>query len=347
MTPAKLGFRMPAEWEPHAATWLAWPHERTDWPGKFAPIPWVYGDIVRRLARVEKVRILVEDAATEKGARRVLAKCGANMHAIEFFRHRTNRSWTRDYCPLFVRNSKVEVAVTNWIFNGWAKYDNWRDDNRVAAFLTKKLKKRSFEPGIVLEGGSIDVNGAGLLMTTEECLLSDTVQVRNPGLGREDLEQYFADFLGTRQTIWLQNGIAGDDTHGHIDDLARFVNSDTVVVVTEENQSEANFEPLRENLSILQQTGLHVATLPMPTPVYFDGQRLPASYANFYIANHLALVPTFNDPMDRVALNVLAALFPDREVVGIYCGDLVLGLGALHCMTMQQPRALQPSPSDS
>jgi len=338
---------MPAEWEPHEQTWLAWPHERTDWPGKFAPIPWVYGDIVRRLARVEKVRILVEDAALEKGARRVLAKCGANMNAVQFFRHRTNRSWTRDYCPIFVRNSKGEVALTNWIFNGWAKYDNWRDDNRVPGFLTKRLKMPSFEPGIVLEGGSIDVNGAGLLLTTEECLLSESVQVRNPGLGREELELYFADYLGIHQIIWLKNGIAGDDTHGHIDDLARFVNPGTVVVTAEENQSEANFEPLRENLSILHQTGLRVVTLPMPAPVYFDSQRLPASYANFYIANHLVLVPTFNDPMDRVALNVLAALFPDREVVGIYCGDLVLGLGALHCMTMQQPGVLPTAPSDS
>ena len=328
---------MPAEWEPHEATWLAWPHERTDWPGKFAPIPWVYGDIVQRLARVEKVRILIEDAQTEKSARRVLAKCGANMNAIEFFRHRTNRSWTRDYCPIFVRNAPGEVAMTNWIFNGWAKYDNWRDDNRVPAFLAKRLKLRCYEPKIVLEGGSIEVNGAGLLLTTEECLLSETVQVRNPQLGRAELEGYFADYLGIRRTIWLKNGIAGDDTHGHIDDLARFVNQDTVVTVIEENQSEANYAPLQENLALLENTGLRVTTLPMPAPVYFDGQRLPASYANFYIANSLVLVPTFNDPMDRVALNVLAALFPDREVVGIYSRDLVLGLGTLHCMTMQQP----------
>jgi agmatine deiminase len=329
---------MPAEWEPHEATWLAWPHERTDWPGKFAPIPWVYGDIVQRLARVEKVRILVEDAAAEKNARRVLAKCAVNMSAIEFFRHRTNRSWTRDYCPIFVRNTRGEVAMTNWIFNGWAKYDNWRDDNRVPAFLAKRLKMRSFEPKIVLEAGSIDVNGAGLLLTTEECLLSETVQVRNPQLGRAELEGYFADYLGIRRTIWLKNGITGDDTHGHIDDLARFVNQDTVVIVVEENRSEANYEPLQENLALLQKTDLRVTTLPMPAPVYFDGQRLPASYANFYVANSLVLVPSFNDPMDRVALNVLAALFPDREVVGIYSRDLVLGLGTLHCMTMQQPR---------
>ncbi len=195
----------------------------------------------------------------------------------------------------------------------------------------------SFEPGIVLEGGSIDVNGAGLLLTTEECLLSEKVQVRNPGKTREELEQFFARYLGITRTIWLKNGIAGDDTHGHIDDLARFVDEQTVVTVVEENQSEANYEPLQENLKLLRRTGLRVITLPMPSPVYFNGQRLPASYANFYIANKLVLVPTFNDPMDRAALNVLAALFTGREVIGIYCGDLVLGLGALHCMTMQQP----------
>ena len=328
---------MPAEWEPHEATWLAWPHERTDWPGKFAPIPWVYGDIVRRLARVEKVRILVEDAAAGRQARRVFGKCDVDIGAVEFFRHRTNRSWTRDYCPLFVKNRRGKVAITNWIFNGWAKYDNWHDDNRVPAFIARRLKMPALEPGIVLEGGAIDVNGAGLLLTTEECLLSESVQVRNPGLGRPRLERFFADYLGIERTIWLKNGIAGDDTHGHIDDLARFVDAQTVVTVVEEDRSEANYEPLQENLRLLEETGLRIVKLPMPAPVYFAGQRLPASYANFYIANKLVLVPTFNDPMDRVALNVLAALFADREVVGIYCGDLVLGLGTLHGMTMQQP----------
>ena len=343
LTPSRLKFRMPAEWESHEATWLAWPHERTDWPGKFAPIPWVYGDIVRRLARVETVRILVDDAVAEKNARRVLAKCGVNLQAVEFFRHPTNRSWTRDYCPIFVRNPRGEIAVTNWIFNGWAKYDNWKNDNKVPPFVAKKLKLRQFDPGIVLEGGSIDVNGAGFLLSTEECLLSENIQVRNPGLERAKLEQFFADYLGIVRTIWLKKGIAGDDTHGHVDDLARFVDEKTVVTVVEEDRTEANYEALRENLALLESTGLRIITLPMPKPVYFDGQRLPASYANFYIANRLVLVPTFNDPLDRVALNVLAALFPNREVTGIYCGDLVLGLGTLHCMTMQQPERTRSS----
>jgi len=322
-------WRMPAEWEPHEATWLAWPHERSDWPGKFTPIPWVYGDIVKRLSRVEKVRILVQDAALEKSARRVLAKCAADMSAVEFLRWPTNRSWTRDYSPIFVRNQDGEVAITDWLFNGWAKYDNWRDDNRIPGRVAKRDGLRHFSPGIVLEGGSIDVNGAGLLLTTEECLLSESVQVRNPGLGRAELERYFADYLGIRQTIWLKQGIAGDDTHGHIDDVARFVDEKTIVTVADQS--------LRENLKILRSTGLRVVTLPMPAPIYFDGQQLPASYANFYLANGLVLVPTFNDPNDRIALNTLAKLFPSRETIGIYCGDLVLGLGTLHCMTMQQP----------
>jgi agmatine deiminase len=325
-----MNWRMPAEWEPHEATWLAWPHERSDWPGKFAPIPWVYGDIVKKLSRVEKVRILVQDAALEKSARRVLAKCAADLSAVQFLRWPTNRSWTRDYGPIFVRNKGGEIAITNWLFNGWAKYDNWRDDNRIPSRVAKRFKiTPEFEPKIVLEGGSIDVNGAGLLLTTEECLLSESVQVRNPGLGRADLERYFANYLGIRQTIWLKQGIAGDDTHGHIDDVARFVDQKTIVTVLD--------PALRENLKALKRTGLRVATLPMPAPLYFDGQRLPASYANFYIANGLVLVPTFNDPNDRVALDTLAKLFPSREIAGIYCGDLVLGLGTLHCMTMQQP----------
>ena len=328
---------MPAEWEPHEATWLAWPHERTDWPGKFAPIPWLYGDIVRWLASVEKVRILVEDRAAERSAQRVLAKCGANLNAVEFFHHRTDRSWTRDYCPIFVRDSMGRVTITNWIFNGWAKYDNWRDDNQIPAFIAKRTKIRQVEPGVVLEGGSIDVNGAGLLLTTEECLLSPDVQVRNPGFRRTEWERYFAEYLGIQRTIWLKRGIAGDDTHGHVDDLARFVAPDTVVTVIEQDRLEVNYQPLRENLALLKRTGLRIVTLPMPAPVRFAGQRLPASYANFYIANGLVLAPVFNDPMDRVALNTLAKLFPGRDVVGIYCRDLVLGLGTLHCMTMQQP----------
>jgi agmatine deiminase len=335
-TPRALGFRMPAEWEPHQATWLAWPHNREDWPGRFAPIPWVYAEIVRKIARVEKVRIIVQSRDAENSARKILKKAGADLEAVEFFYHATDRVWTRDFGPIFVRDSRGEVAITNWRFNGWAKYDNWKLDNAIPAALAKQLRMRQWQPGLVLEGGSIDVNGRGLLLTTEECLLSP-VQARNPGLGRREIEQAFGDYLGVRKTIWLRNGIAGDDTHGHIDDLARFVAPKTVVIVSEQNKSDPNYEPLRENLALLRAQPLRVVKLPMPAPVVFAGQRLPASYANFYIANRLVLVPTFNDPNDRVALRTLARLFPDREVSGIHATELVWGLGTLHCMTQQQP----------
>lgn len=338
---------MPAEWEPHEATWLAWPHEITDWPGKFAPVPGIYGEIVKQLSRVEKVRILVDDGDIEQKARRVLKRCGAQMKTIEFFHLPTDRSWTRDFCPIFVRNSTGEQHVLNWQFNGWAKYANSQQDDAVTEKLAQQFAWPMETPlwrgkRIVLEGGSIDVNGAGSILTTEECLLSN-VQARNPELSREDIEQVFCRYLGACRTLWLRNGIAGDDTHGHIDDLARFTDPRTVVIASEKDPQEVNFEPLRENLELLRemkdQDGepLRVETLPMPEPVYFAGQRLPASYANFYIANGLVLAPTFNDANDRHALNKLAELFPKHKVVGIACTDLVLGLGTLHCMTQQQP----------
>jgi agmatine deiminase len=337
MTPYQQKFRMPAEWEPHEATWLAWPHEKTDWPGKFAPIPWLYGEIVRHLARVERVRILVEDDRAERGVRKILNACGANLAAVDFFHHSTNRSWTRDYCPIFVK-SKSEVAITHWRFNGWAKYSNYQHDSQVPKFIAENMNLQRWAPDVVLEGGSIDVNGAGQLLTTEECLLSD-VQARNPSLSKRELERAMRDYLAIKEVIWLGRGITGDDTHGHVDDLARFTATDSVVTVIEPDRSDANHEPLKENLARLRaRKDLNVATLPMPEPIYFAGQRLPASYANFYIANEIVLVPTFGDPNDRVALNTLARLFPKRKIIGIYSRDLVLGLGTLHCMTQQEPR---------
>jgi agmatine deiminase len=342
MTPRDRKFRMPAEWEPHEATWLAWPHEKSDWPGKFAPIPWLYGEIVRHLARVERVRILVADESAERGVRKILKACHVDLAAVEFFHHPTNRSWTRDYCPLFVGN-KSEVAITHWRFNGWAKYANYEFDSQVPHFLALKMEMERWAPDIVLEGGSIDVNGAGKLLTTEECLLSD-VQARNPSVSRRELERALKDYLGISEVIWLGRGIAGDDTHGHVDDVARFTSKDTVVSAVEPDRSDANHEPLKENLARLRgRKDLQVAQLPMPEPVYFAGQRLPASYANFYIANGIVLVPVFGDPNDRVALNTLRRLFPDRKIIGIYCRDLVLGLGTLHCMTQQEPLRAIPS----
>jgi agmatine deiminase len=330
-------YRMPAEWEPHEATWLAWPHEKSDWPGKFAPIPWVYGEIVRNLARVERVRILVEDAAAERAAIRVLKQCHADLNAVEFYLQATDRSWIRDYGPIFVKGASGKISITHWRFNGWAKYDNWRKDASVPAMISRRLAIPRGAPGLVLEGGSIDVNGTGKLLTTEECLLSD-VQARNPGRSRADLEQAFATYLGIREVIWLGRGIAGDDTHGHIDDLARFTSVDTVAAVVERDKSNPNYEPLRDNLARLRARGdLNVIALPMPEPIYFAGQLLPASYANFYIANGIVLAPVFSDKNDLAALRTLAKLFPEREIIGIPCRDLILGLGALHCMTQQQP----------
>ena len=346
-TPHALGFHMPAEWERHEATWLGWPHELTDWPGKFAPIPWAFGEIVRHLAKVERVFLLVENRESESRVRTILKKAGANLDAVDFFRVPTDRGWMRDSGPICVHNEAGEVAYNHFVFNGWAKYKNHKNDAAVVTKANQKLKRRLWRPihkgrRVVLEGGSIDVNGRGTLLTTEECLLSK-VQERNPGFTKEDYAQVFREYFGVTNVLWLKNGIAGDDTHGHVDDLTRFVNPSTVVTILENDPKDPNYAALQENLALLKtmkdQDGraLRVETLPMPAPVYFDGQRLPASYANFYIANKIVIMPTFNDPNDRVALNTLAGLFPDREVVGIACRDLALGLGTLHCMTQQQP----------
>jgi agmatine deiminase len=369
-TPNALNFRMPAEWEPHEATWLGWPHEVSDWPGKFAVIPWAFAEIVRHLSRVERVYLLVESSIAEKRVRGLLKKSEANLANVDFFRVPTDRGWMRDSGPICVVNSAGDMGFNHFVFNGWAKYSNHKRDAVAVSKVNEKLKKKIWNPQhslgagktaglktsrpfaaqgkpalqgrVVLEGGSIDVNGKGTLLTTEECLLSKT-QERNPGFVREDYEEVFREYLGVTKVVWLKNGIAGDDTHGHVDDLSRFVDANTVVTIVEDNRDDANYAALQENLEILKaskdQDGkpLRVVTLPMPAPVYFDGLRLPASYANFYIANKLVIVPTFTDVNDRVALNTIAGLFPDREVIGIPCRDLVLGLGTLHCMTQQQP----------
>ncbi|HMP60925.1 MAG TPA: agmatine deiminase family protein [Gemmatales bacterium] len=343
--PAKL--RWPAEWEPHEATWLAWPHNAADWPEKFDPIPWAFAEVVRHLAEVERVRILV-DERSHLAAMGTLRRLGLETQGttIDLVPCPTNRIWTRDYAPFFVHRGPTSEAV-KWRFNAWAKYDDWQLDDEAGRVIAAATDCPLVEPNsggapIVLEGGSIDGNGAGTLLTTEECLLSP-VQARNPGLSRTDLEAIFAAHLGVRKVLWLNRGIVGDDTHGHIDDLARFVDPTTVVMAIEEDLADANYEATQENWDRLQGAttaegrSLRLVKLPLPRPVVFDGQRLPASYANFYIANRLVLVPTFCDPNDRVALNILADLMPDRTVVGVPCRDLVWGLGTIHCMTMQQP----------
>lgn len=345
---------MPAEWEAHEATWIGWPHHREDWPGKFPPIPWVYGEIARKIATGEQVRIIVNDRAHERCARRVLERVGVAWEQVEFFHYPTDRGWTRDFGPMFVtrHRPKPEAAVIRFQFNGWAKYANCKKDCAVPPKAAKSLGLRLI-PGeangrpVVLEGGSIDVNGRGTLLTTEECLLDAKTQVRNPRLSRESLGAVLHDTLGAKNILWLGKGIAGDDTHGHVDDLCRFVNPRTAVLAQEENPADANYAPLQENRERMQSMKLEdgskieVVALPMPEPLYLDGQRLPASYANFYIANSAVLVPTFNDRHDREALGILGELITDRPVVGIHAVDLVWGLGTLHCLTQQQPAVVQ------
>jgi agmatine deiminase len=355
-TPAAQGYRMPAEWESHAATWLAWPHERSDWPGpgKLEAVRWVYTEIIRRLVPGERVRLLVQDETLERQARSMLRRAGVDAGRVDWFRIPTDRAWTRDYCPLFVRGPDGGAGLIGWRFTGWAKYANYKRDAAVPQRLARRLRRPLWLPvtgadgarrRVVLEGGAIDVNGRGALLTTEECLLSP-VQARNPGLSRGDLEQTLADHLGVRKVLWLGEGIAGDDTHGHVDDLARFVDPRTVVLATCDDPTDDNYERLHHNRDRLHgmtdqdDAPLRVVELPMPAPLAFDGQRLPASYANFYIGNAVVLVPTFNDPADRRALGILAELFPTRSVVGIHAVDLVLGLGTLHCMTQQEPASV-------
>ncbi len=349
-TPAELGFAMPAEWEPHEATWLGWPHCRTDWPGKLAAIEWVYGEIVRKIAEGEKVRIVIDSAAREAKARRILTRAHANMSNVEFFRTPSDRGWSRDFGPICVRKSgpRPEVAIAKFKFTAWAKYPNWHKDDRIAPTIAKRQRMRMFpvtlgEKMVALEGGGIDVNGRGTLLTTEECFLDQKTQCRNPGMTREQYDQVFRDYLGAGHVIWLGHGIVGDDTHGHVDDLCRFVNCNTLVLIQEKNERDVNHRPLRDNWERLKDARLEdgsrpdVIELPVPAPLYHGDWRLPASYANFYISNAAVIVPTFNDPADRIALGILGELFRDRPVVGIHAVDLVLGFGTLHCLTQQQP----------
>lgn len=345
-----FGYRMPAEWEPHEATWLGWPHNASDWPGKLATIHWVYAEIVRKLAEGELVRILVNSKPHEERAKRFLSRAGVNLTQIQFFPVPTNRGWTRDFGPIFVTKKKPrpQAVIARFRFNAWARYPDWKKDDQVPERLAKRLNHPILPitfngSDVVLEGGSIDVNGAGTLLTTEECLLDPKIQVRNPGLNRKDYETVFSQSLGVTNTVWLNKGIAGDDTHGHVDDLCRFVTPHTVVLCQERNAHDENHRPLAENRERLESASLEdglkieMIPLPMPGPLVFDGRRLPASYANFYIGNAAVLVPTFNDPNDRVALGILGELFHDRPVVGIHAVDLVWGFGTIHCLTQQQP----------
>jgi agmatine deiminase len=353
-TPNELGFAMPAEWGPHAATWLGWPHNESDWPDKLDSIRWAYGEMVRKISPGELVRILVRNRAEAKSAGSYLRRVRCDLKRVQFIVHATNRSWMRDSGPIFVqrkpagKGKKPETAIVHFHFNGWAKRRNWQRDTKVPEMAARLLKQRLFDArfngrNFIIEGGGIEVNGRGTLLTTEQCYLHPRIQVRNPRMTRAQYEAQFGKYLGAKHVLWLLSGPVGDDTHGHIDDICRFVNPRTLVLIKEANRRDINYRPLAENWERVKEFRLEdgskpeVVPLPMPAPLYHGRWRLPASYANFYICNAAVLVPTFNDPNDRVALGILGELFPGRPVVGIHAVDLVLGFGSVHCLTQQQP----------
>lgn len=336
-TPEELGYRWPAEWEPHAATWLAWPHNRETWPGTFEPIPAVWETLVRTLAEFEPVHICAGGEAVMAEARnRVGTLPNVTLHDIA-----TNDAWARDHGPMFLSAPSLEPALVDWEYNAWGgKYPPFDLDNAVPAQVARLSGRRRFAPGIILEGGAIDGNGEGTILTTESCLMNPN---RNPTLSRAEIERHLVDYACAKKILWLTGGIAGDDTDGHVDELARFVGPTTVVAAVESDPREENYEPLKDNIARLQTMSdasgrpLEVIPIPMPRPMHHDRQRLPACYLNFYIANGIVIVPQFSDPADRVATEILARLFPGRQIRGIEATDLVCGLGAFHCITQQQP----------
>jgi agmatine deiminase len=341
-TPAALGFRMPAEWEPQAAIWLSWPHNHSTWPGGFRPIPGVFAEIVAQISRFEEVRINCA-ARLQPRSKRLCARAGADMARVVFYNHPTNDTWCRDYGPIFVRQAQTgEVAVTDWVHNAWGgKYPPYDLDNQIPPRIAQRLKLRRFENDMVLEGGSIEVNGCGLLLTSEQCLLNRN---RNPLLTRRQIEMNLKDYLGVKSVLWVGEGIAGDDTDGHIDDMTRFYKPDGFVTAVEANRRDPNHRPLADNLDRLKSfrtlagKKFDVVTLPMPRPFGFRGRRVPASYANFLLVNGAVLVPQFRQKRrDAVACGILGDCFPDREIVPIDCYHLIWGLGALHCISQQQP----------
>lgn len=341
-------YHMPAEWAPQRSIWLTWPHDRSEWPGKFDAVEWVYAEIIRHISASQQVDLLVQDAIAQEQVQQMLTKAGATMSRVVFHLIKSDRIWLRDSGPTFVKDSSGKSMLLNWQFNAWAKYDNWQNDNQIPPHIAIQHAWPITQPQhhgkpVVLEGGSIEVNGAGLLLTTKECLLDQQAQVRNPGFTASDYQQIFSEYLGVDEVIWLNRGIAGDDTHGHVDDITRFVSDYTVITAIEGSLDDINHQPLQENLHTLKQyktangKSLDIIELPMPKALYFDGDRLPASYANFLICNEMVLVPTFNDANDRTALSIIAECFPNREIIGIHAVDLVQELGTLHCLSQQHP----------
>ncbi|MCW5830592.1 MAG: agmatine deiminase family protein [Deltaproteobacteria bacterium] len=334
---------MPAEFEPHAATWLSWPHNEQSWPGKIEKIPPIWAEMVHHLTRTgEFVHINVTGEAMAAGVASLLSESGVPQDMYLLHPFPTNDAWCRDHGPIFVRNDRTgEIAVTDWEFNKWGgKYPPWDLDNAIPGRIAQRFRLRHFKPGIVLEGGSIDVNGRGTLITTAQCLLNPN---RNPHLQQKDIERYLTDYLGADHFIWLHDGIEGDDTDGHVDDITRFVDPKTIVTAVEPDPASPNHEPLQKNLETLRLardkdgSPFRIVELPMPERMVYEDTPLPASYANFYIGNRVVLVPTFGQPRDEQALAVLRGCFPGREVIGIYSYDLVWGFGAFHCVSQQQP----------
>ncbi len=341
-------YKMPAEWEPHRATWLAWPRNAQDWPGKFATVHWAFVEMVRHLSVGEDIEILVESQKARQRVIKKLEDSHIDLVRVHFHIVPTDRAWLRDSGPSFVHDSQGQLVALDWHFNAWARYPTWKKDNKVAQKIAKAAAVASVQPKsehrqrIVMEGGAFDVDGRGLVMATEECLLSET-QARNPGLSQEEIEAIFKKYLGAKKMLWLSAGLVGDDTHGHIDVIARFVGPSKVIHAVERNSKDENYSPLQENKNRLKRfrdtrgRALDLVELPQPRPLYYRGLRLPATYMNFYVGNQFVIVPTYNDPSDRVALNTLAQVFPKREVVGIHAVDIVLGQGSLHCLTQQEP----------
>lgn len=339
--------RMPAEWAPQKRVWFAWPHNEADWPGKFAPVPYVFAEMIRVITQSgQRVGLLVRNAAAKSAAKKLLSEAHALVKNVDFVEAQTDRGWMRDCGPIWVKDGKENIAL-DWGFSAWAKYPNWKRDTQVPSNVMAftgdgGLIPRHKGKQVVLEGGGIEVDGEGSIIVTEEWLLSKK-QVRNPGFTRSDYEKIFAQYLGATHTIWLGKGIVGDDTHGHVDDITRFVAAGKIVTVVEHDKKDTNYALLQDNLKRLKAARdakgkkFTVIELPMPRPVMYDGERLPASYANFLICNHVVLVPVFNDPADKIALSTLQQCFPTREVVGIYARDLVWGLGTIHCLSQQEP----------
>ena len=340
-------YRMPAEWENQKSTLIAWPHNEKDWPGKFSEIPFVFGKIITELSKVQIVNILVKNKSEKKKVIFFLSKLGIKIKNIRFIFCKTDRAWTRDFLPIFIKNSKNESFLSNWEFNAWSKYKNFKKDNKAYTKVKKFLNYKVLNPKyrnkkIVLEGGSIDVNGSGYLLTTKQCLLSRT-QRRNKGFTKFDYYKIFKKYFGIKKIIWLNKGIYGDDTHGHIDDIARFIEKNKIFLARENNKKERNFKNLNENIQIIKEfkkeekKKFKIVYLPMPKPKFINGTRVPASYLNFYIANKIVLVPTFNDSKDKIVLKIFKKHFKNRKIIPIDCSVLVWGFGTIHCMTQQQP----------